>query len=203
MSASTSFTLTVNPAGGTPPPPTGTFSITGVQTVSCQVSQPVSGITFNPAVRGPGRQSGELLGGQRVGSYYQSRTLHAGFYTDNPVIGFSPAKWGMSSFSYGWLAACNPGARQGTGSEVPLRVTVLGNPVVGKTVAVEVRGAEGQSLSLQLSDERGHLVSEQSVGRAGEVERQTLHLGQTPAGVLLLRVSTSTQSQTLKLLKTE
>ena len=86
---------------------------------------------------------------------------------------------------------------------MPLSVTVLGNPVAGETVAVEVRGAEGQSLQLQLRDERGHLVSEQSVGKAGVVERQTLRLGQVPAGVLLLRVSTSTQSQTLKLLKAE
>ena len=80
---------------------------------------------------------------------------------------------------------------------------VLGNPVAGETVSVEVRGAEGQSLRLQLTDERGHLVSEQSIGRAGEVDRQTLSLGQIPAGVLLLRVSTSTQSQTLKLIKAE
>uniref|UniRef100_UPI0012F7CBDF T9SS type A sorting domain-containing protein n=1 Tax=Spirosoma spitsbergense TaxID=431554 RepID=UPI0012F7CBDF len=125
-------------------------------------------------------------------------------YTDNPIIGLRAVQSGVSaSFSYGWLAACNPGARLGTGSEVPLRVTVLGNPVAGETVSVEVRGAEGQALSLSVIDALGHQVSEQSVGRAGVVERQTLRLGQTPAGVLLLRVSTSTQSQTLKLFKAE
>ena len=86
---------------------------------------------------------------------------------------------------------------------MPLTVTVLGNPVVGETVEVEVRGGEGQALTLSVVDERGHRVVEQSVGRAGVVERQRLSLGQTPAGVLLLRVSTATQSQTLKLLKVE
>ena len=86
---------------------------------------------------------------------------------------------------------------------MPLTVTVLGNPVVGELVTVEVRGAEGQALSLSITDARGYQVSEQSVGRAGVVERHTLRLGQTPAGVLLLRVNTSTQSLTLKLLKVE
>jgi hypothetical protein len=125
-------------------------------------------------------------------------------YTDNPVITLQARQSGVSSsFSYGWLSACNPGARQAAWAEVPLSVTVLGNPVAGSIVSVEVRGAQGQSLQLQLSDERGHQLSEQSVERAGVVERQTLSLGHTPAGVLLLRVSTSTQSQTLKLLKTE
>ncbi|WP_040585456.1 T9SS type A sorting domain-containing protein, partial [Spirosoma luteum] len=140
----------------------------------------------------------ELLPTTNPGPY--SLTL----YTDNPVIRLQARQSGVSSsFSYGWLSACNPGARQAALVEVPLSVTVLGNPVAGETVAVEVRGAEGQPLQLQLRDERGHLVSEQSVGKAGVVERQTLRLGQVPAGVLLLRVSTSTQSQRLKLLKAE
>ena len=203
MSASTSFTLTVNPAGVTPP--TATFSITGVQTISCQVlSAGQRRLTFNPQYAGldgaPVSFSvvNELVPTTNPGPY----TLD--LYTDNPVIGVRALQSGVSaSFSYGWLAACNPGARLGTGSEVPLRVTVLGNPVVSQTVDVEVRGAQGQSLRLQLTDERGHLVSEQSVGKAGEVEQQTLRLGQVSAGVLLLRVSTSTQSQTLKLLKAE
>ena len=73
--------------------------------------------------------------------------------------------------------------------------------MVGETAEVEVWGANGQSVNLHLTDERGRLVSEQSVGRAGVVERQTLRLGQTPA--VLLRVSTSTQIQTVKLLKAE
>ncbi len=205
MSASTSFSITVNPAGGTPPPPTGTFSITSVQTISCEVlSAGQRRLTFNPRYAGlngaPVSFSvvNELVPTTNPGPY----TLD--LYSDNPVIGLRAVQSGVSaSFSYGWLAACNPGARLGTGSEVPLTVTVLGNPVLGKTVSVEVRGAEGQSLRLQLTDERGHFLSEQSIGRAEEVERQTLSLGQVPAGVLLLRVSTSTQSQTVKLLKTE
>ena len=205
LSASNTFTLTVNLVGSTPPPPTASFSLTGVTTVSCEVlSAGQRRLTFTPRYAGldgsPVSFSvvNELLPTTSPGPY----TLN--LYTDNSVITLRALQGGVSSqFSYGWLAACNPGARLGGGAEVPLTVTVLGNPVVGETVEVEVRGGEGQALTLSVVDERGHRVVEQSVGRAGVVERQRLSLGQTPAGVLLLRVSTATQSQTLKLLKVE
>ncbi|WP_020606577.1 beta strand repeat-containing protein [Spirosoma spitsbergense] len=206
MSASTSFTLTVSPAAGTPPPPTATFSITGVTTVSCEViSAGERRLTFSPRYAGldgsPVSFSvvNELLPTTNPGPYSLD------LYTDNPVINLRAVQSGVStSFSYGWLAACQTGTpRVGASPEVPLTVTVLGNPVVGELVTVEVRGAKGQVLSLSITDARGHPVIEQWVGRAGVVERQTLRLGQTPAGVLLLRVSTSTQSQTVKLLKAE
>ncbi len=72
-------------------------------------------------------------------------------YTDNPVITLRAVQSGVSStFSYGWLAACSPGTRQAASVEVPLSVVVLGNPVVGETVEVAVRGAEGQPVRLGL-----------------------------------------------------
>ncbi len=205
LSTSTVFSFTVLPASTQPPtnPPTAPFSITGVTTVSCEVvSAGQRRVTFTPRYAGLDgsavsfRVVNETVATTNPGPY----TLN--LYTDNPVITLEAVQSGVvSPFSYGWLAACNPGARLGAGPEVPLRVIVLGNPVVGETVSVEVRGAEGQALSLSVIDARGHLVSEQSVGRAGVVERQTLRLGSQPAGVLLLRVSTSTQSQTVKLLR--
>ncbi|WP_157618568.1 beta strand repeat-containing protein [Spirosoma spitsbergense] len=207
LSTSTVFSFTVLPASPQPPtnPPTAPFSITGVTTVSCEViSAGERRVTFSPRYAGLDgspvrfRVVNETLPTTASGPY----TLN--LYTDNPVITLEAVQSGVvSQFRYGWLAACNPGARQAALVEAPLRVIVLGNPVVGETIEVEVRGAQGQALRLQLSDERGHRVSEQSVGKAGEVERLTLRLGQLPAGVLLLRVSTSTQSQTLKLIKTE
>ena len=173
-------------------------------TVSCEVlSAGQRRLTFNPRYAG--------LDGSPVSFSVVNELLPttspgpiAGPVHDNPVINLRAVQSGVStSFSYGWLAACNPGARLGTGSEVPLTVTVLGNPVVGKTVSVEVRGAEGQSLRLQLSDERGHLVSDQVVERAGLVERQVLSLGHQSGGILLLRVSTPSQYQTIKLVKVD
>ena len=204
LSTSITFTITVVPAPVTPPPTAG-FSLTGVTTVSCEVlSAGQRRVTFTPRYAG---QNGspvsfsvvnELTPTTAPGPYVLN------LYTDNAVITLSAVQSGvLSQFSYGWLAACNPSARIGASPEVPLTVTVLGNPVVGEMVEVEVRGGEGQALILSVVDERGHWLVEQSVGRAGVVERQTLRLGQTPAGVLLLRVSTSTQSQTIKLLKAE
>jgi hypothetical protein len=94
-------------------------------------------------------------------------------------------------------------ARQGAADEAAavMTVRVLGNPVKGREVGVEVRGVEGQSLHLQLTDLRGQPVSEQLVDQAGLVEFQMLPTGSQPPGLLLLRVSTPTQSQTVKVLK--
>ncbi|MBO0949819.1 cellulose binding domain-containing protein [Fibrella forsythiae] len=83
---------------------------------------------------------------------------------------------------------------------VPLTVTVLGNPVSGATINLDIRGAEGQPLRIQLMDVTGRAVSERLVERAGSVERQQLPVGQQPAGILLLRVSTPDQNQTVKVI---
>ncbi|KAA9346406.1 putative Ig domain-containing protein [Larkinella humicola] len=85
-----------------------------------------------------------------------------------------------------------------TGSE--LRVTVLGNPVSDQ-LQVEVRGAEGQPLRLQLTDLNGRLVTERQIETAKAIEQQSLLIGQHPAGLLLLRVSSGAQRVTLKVLK--
>jgi hypothetical protein len=85
--------------------------------------------------------------------------------------------------------------------EMPLQVTVLGNPVNNSQVAIEVRGAGGQPLRLQLTDLTGQPISERLIEPAGELERATMSLSGQGAGLLLLRVVTPTQSQTVKLLK--
>jgi sugar lactone lactonase YvrE len=83
---------------------------------------------------------------------------------------------------------------------VDLQVTVLGNPVFHQ-VEVEVRGVEGQSLRMQITDVEGRLVSEHQIGEAKAVERQTLSVHQQRAGLLVLRVTSGSKSVTLKVLK--
>ncbi len=85
----------------------------------------------------------------------------------------------------------------------PLSVVVLGNPVQGAELSVEIRGAEGQPLQLYVTDSQGRAVGEQHLQRAEAVERLTVALGSQPAGMLLLQVSTPTQRQTVKILKTD
>jgi hypothetical protein len=66
---------------------------------------------------------------------------------------------------------------------------------------VEIRGAEGQPLRLQLTDASGRLVSQRQIEVAKAIEQQTLSVGQQPAGLLLLRVTSGLKSVTLKVLK--
>lgn len=84
-----------------------------------------------------------------------------------------------------------------------LHVSVLNNPLRDGEVTLEVRGAERQPLELQVFDLQGRLVAKQQVSEAGVVERHSLSVGSQAAGELLLRVSTPTQNQTVRLLKAE
>ncbi len=206
MSAGTSFTINVNPAGATPPP-TGTFSITGVTTVSCQViSAGERRVTFNPRYAGldgsPVSFSvvNELLPTTAPGPY----TLN--LYTDNSVITLSAVQNGVSStFGYNWLAACTPsapGARV-SGEPTPgLQLQVLGNPV-REVLEIVVTGAAGGSLNLTLTDGQGRIVGQQAVEKATASERVTFRVNHLPSGVLILRANTPTQSQLVKVIKAD
>ena len=201
LQVSTRFSLTVTPR---PTTPTG-FTITGVSLVSCEGAGPNRRqLRFTPQYAGTDNAPisfwvvNELSPTTDAGPY----TLL--LYTDNPAITLSAQQGSaQASFRYDWLQACAGGARVGAEPGSGLQVRVLGNPASGSQVSVEVRGAQGQPLRVQLTDAAGRAVSERLMERAGAVERQTLSLGNQPTGILLLRVSTPTQSQTLKLLKAE
>ncbi|QMW04930.1 cellulose binding domain-containing protein [Spirosoma foliorum] len=95
------------------------------------------------------------------------------------------------------------GASARVGASEPaaeLVVRVLGNPVVGSSAQVEIRGAEGQAVSLRLVDLQGRSVHEQRIEQAGETELVSVPLGQS-RGLLLLNVSTPSQQQRLKLVR--
>ena len=137
-----------------------------------------------------------------------SPTTNAGpyslnLYTDNPVITLKATQTGTAgsaSFAYNWLNACNASARLGVREESGgLLVQVLGNPVLGQLVAVEIRGAEGQSLRVELVDLQGRILHQQGINRAAVTERVSLPMG-TSQGVFLLNVSTASQRQQVKLL---
>jgi hypothetical protein len=201
LSASTSFVLTVNPTGSIPP--TQPFALTGVTTVSCEsISAGARQVSFTPQYVG---LTGEPVSFSVVNEL--SPTTAAGpyslrLYTDNPVITLVARQGSVvSQFSYNWLAACGSGnARMSAESVERLSVVVLGNPTPAETVDVEVRGVADQSVQLQLVNSQGQLVSQQTIEKAGTVERLILQLGKT-AGTYLLQVSTTTQKQTVKIVK--
>ena len=208
LSVSSSFTLTVSPASVVVPP-TAPFSITGVSTVSCTtISAGQRQLSFTPRYAGLSGQPisfsvvNEMLPTTAPGPY----TLNP--YIDNPNLTLKATQSGTAgeaSFVYNWLAACGTGVGNATARlkaepMTPLRVSVLGNPVVNGSLDVVIQGAQGQALRLVLTDMQGHVVTEQYIGSAVAREHQTLKIGRGAGGVLLLRVSTTTQQQVVKVL---
>ena len=109
----------------------------------------------------------------------------------------------MVTYVWDLKATCGRGvsARLGA-SELgsALSVVVLGNPVEGKSVEVEIQGAEGQALHLNLIDTQGRILHQQRIDKADSTERVSVPVGNS-RGVLLLNVNTATQRQQVKLLK--
>lgn len=189
------------------PPAPGAFAITGVSGFSCA---PVPGeaarnLTFTPTYAG--------TDGSPISFNVQNETLPTTapgpytvkMYLDNTSMTLRASQGGgpQISFRYDWLAACGgASARLGLDEEPgsTLRVTLLGNPTTKNLVEFEVRGAQGQPLEMHLLDMNGRQINHQRVEKSGSLERQSLSLGATVGGVLLLRVSTTTQSQTVKVL---
>jgi hypothetical protein len=81
-----------------------------------------------------------------------------------------------------------------------LHVNVLGNPVEGKSVEVEIRGIAGQAVQLNLMDLQGKVLHQQRLEEAGSIERVSVPIG-AGKGLLLLQVNTAQEHQQLKLLK--
>lgn len=191
------FTITI----GTTPP--ATFAIIGSTTVACErISSTERWLTFTPQYSGTNGQAitfsviNESLPTNSPGPY--SLRL----YTDNPTITLRAEQAGTVgpvTYQYNWLAACNANARRSAEDrQTDLDVTVLSNPVLDSRVEVDVRGAFGESLTLQIADEQGRIVSRHLVSQAAEVERQSLTLNHA-RGVFLLTVSTPTQIKTLRI----
>ena len=203
LMVSTQFTLTVNPVGNP-----NTFAITGVTLVSCNaISATQRQLIFSPQYAGTNNQPisfsvvNEMVPTMNAGPY----TLN--MYIDNPVITLKATQSGTpleASFVYNWFVACGlNSARLGVSesAEGGLAVRVLGNPVDNGVLSVEVRGAAGQPLLLSLSDMRGRVVGSHGVVQAEPVEEYHFGMGQQPAGLYLLRVSTAGQVRTVKVLK--
>lgn len=96
------------------------------------------------------------------------------------------------------------GARQGAEvTDASLRVVVLGNPVRGPELDVEIDGASGEPVGLELRDGQGQVVSQKQVLAGEATGRHRLSVAGQPAGLLLLRVSTPTQVKVIKIIKAE
>ena len=106
--------------------------------------------------------------------------------------------------TYPWdlKAACGRARLSTAEPERQLSVVVLGNPVMGETVQLEVSGAQGQLLRVAMVDQQGRLVSEERIVQAAAIERLSVKTGRS-AGVYHLQVSIPGQTKVVRVLKTE
>ena len=81
-----------------------------------------------------------------------------------------------------------------------LSVSVLGNPVSGDEVTVEIRGAKGENLEMDLVNTAGQIVGHQSVETAGTTETKTFKLGKE-IGTYFLRTVSPTERSTVKIIR--
>ncbi|GAB3692344.1 hypothetical protein GCM10027592_11200 [Spirosoma flavus] len=202
LSVSTTFVLTVLPAGSPNPE---TFSITGVQTLTCTtINAGLRSVTFQPLYGNVNGQPitfsvvNEKLPTTDPGPY----TLQ--LYTDNPTILLKATQQGTpgeTSYTYNWLAACStPTGRQGVGERMSLDVVVLGNPVTEDYLEIEIRNGQSQSVRLNVVNEQGRSVSEANNLLKTNNERLRLPLKGDP-GIYLLQVASPAHQQTIKILK--
>lgn len=100
-----------------------------------------------------------------------------------------------------WTRPCGSLRRAAPEQPSPaLRIIVLGNPVSGDAILIEVQGAEGAYLRTSLIDNQGRLVIEEIREQPGTLERYVFPVRQ-PAGLFVVRVATAGQRAMVKVLK--
>ena len=197
----------------TTPPPADVFAITAVTTVSCAtVTATERRLTIDPQYSGLTGQPIKFVVVNEIEPTMNPGPYTFRIYTDNPVIRLKATQTGTqgdATFTYDWLANCRTGNNvlsRGVSvrsDEPSLSVRVLGNPISNGRAQIEVTGAYGQPLQIMLTDMRGTIINAHRVEQPALLETHTIDVGRQPVGTLLLRVSTDTQSKTVRLLKTE
>ena len=128
--------------------------------------------------------------------------VEAGLRGDPKPITITAQQSGVSvTYVFNFAAYCSSRARvAATEPGSGLQVSVLGNPSATDWVEVEVRGVQGQTLKLGVTNAVGVLSSSRTVEVAEPVERHRVSLGRVP-GLYLLQVSTPAQTKTIKLIR--
>lgn len=100
---------------------------------------------------------------------------------------------------FNFRQACGS-AREAVNANENLKVTVLGNPTQAEVVEVTIEGAQGEALRLSLTDAQGRNISEQTIEKAGALERQFIRLGRS-VGVYFLAVKANGKSRVIRLVR--
>ncbi|CAG5067983.1 hypothetical protein DYBT9623_00711 [Dyadobacter sp. CECT 9623] len=108
------------------------------------------------------------------------------------------------TMEYDFRAGCGMNMRQGIagaeGTAVPLSAVVMGNPSSNDEVTIEIRGAAGKQVQLDLANSRGQVLRQQVISKATAGERRSVKLG-GQAGIYYLRVTTPDDKYTVKILR--
>jgi hypothetical protein len=91
-----------------------------------------------------------------------------------------------------------PGEKENTA--VAFNASTYPNPVVDQ-FSVKVEGATGEKVRLQLMDVSGRTIVDKVVNVESQAYQEEIPMAQKTSGIYVLRVSTATETQTLKILK--
>lgn len=143
--------------------------------------------------RGTNTISLTLVSTQTIGTYYcKVFAANGSFVWSGPFV---------VNIDYSCTA---PGAREATSEPtMTVETQIAPNPIAGGWLRAVVRGAGGQSLSVELTDMQGHLLRQQTWPVAEPTHAVEWNVSRHPAGVYLLRVQTPQGFQNVKVLKTD
>lgn len=112
---------------------------------------------------------------------------------------------GVELYKYVPCTYCPVGSREAadlsTEASDDLQIQVQQNPIIGKTLTVDVNWGRDQPLQLSLVDIQGRILETRSLSGHQGKQRHVLEVGHLPAGLLLLRASTPNQQKVIRLWK--
>ena len=107
------------------------------------------------------------------------------------------------SLEFEFRAGCK-NARMGLPEEVdkvvPLSAVIMGNPTNDEQVVIEIKGAQGKRVQMDLANNSGQIIGKQVIGKANLSDRRAVKLGNQP-GIYYLRVSTPDDKYTIKIVR--
>ncbi|WP_221392607.1 DUF4331 family protein [Dyadobacter sp. NIV53] len=86
------------------------------------------------------------------------------------------------------------------GKQVPLSAVIMGNPTNNDEVFVEIKGASGKRVQLDLVNNKGQILGQQVIAKANATEQRAVKLGHQ-SGFYYLRVTTPDKKHVVKILR--
>ncbi|OIN55514.1 hypothetical protein BLX24_29875 [Arsenicibacter rosenii] len=105
-------------------------------------------------------------------------------------------------FVWNFRQACaaRGSAREALPNEAPWLVTVLGNPT-SQYIDVVISGAKGETLMMSVTDATGRPIMSRRVQPQSQSHREVVDVSAQSTGLLLLKTSSDTHAQTIKVIK--